>query len=252
MEVDMSKVQRAFEIYAELAARGRTRRLDVPELWEDDDVKLLVQRFVQQVQCALIDDSEYYYLIPLALESPFHISNDTFKKENLPSRAVNMDIYLMYLTIIVLFGCFYDSYETNEPLDFVTIDFWLEQMNQRIEALHRHDEAVLRQMEQAYDFNWVALIQKWEDMDSVKETARKQDSRTNSRVAFLNMTRDFLVRQGLVEDIGNQELSLTEKARIIISRYYMSEEHDRGILDFMYGLDHGMEKKKEDDHASHQ
>ena len=43
--------------------------------------------------------------------------------------------------------------------------------------------------------------------------------------------------QNLVTDIGNDEMELTEKAKTIIQRYYMDYEYNRGILDFIYGLE---------------
>ncbi|NMB08610.1 MAG: non-ribosomal peptide synthetase module, partial [Tissierellia bacterium] len=43
------------------------------------------------------------------------------------------------------------------------------------------------------------------------------------------------------------EIELTEKSRIIIQRYYMDYEYNRGILDFMYGLER---ERREDTDAS--
>lgn len=251
--INQNKILQAFDIYAALAAKGEISRSDAAAIWEDEDIRLLVENFAQHVRCTIIDDSVNYYLIPLALESPFHISNDTFKRKYLPAKAVNLDMYLLYLAVIVLFGCFYDSYQTNKPVEFVTMSRWLEEMDQHIEALNRHDEAVLQAREREDNYNWLALIHKWQDMDSIKETAHKQDGRTSSRLSFLNRARDFLITEGLLRDIGAQQVELTEKAQIIITSYYMNSEYNRGIMNFMYDLDHKEDTEKEGkNHASYQ
>ena len=76
----------------------------------------------------------------------------------------------------------------------------------------------------------------------MKETSKTQDKRTKSRLGFLDGVKRFLEAQELVNDIGNYELELTEKAKIIIQRYYMEVEYNRGILEFMYRYE---EKKGE-------
>ncbi|WP_298465637.1 DUF6063 family protein [uncultured Mitsuokella sp.] len=248
-------VMLAFDIYARLAVSGQVRKAEISAYWENEEVRHFVERFVGQVQCVLISDADYLYLLPASLESPFHISNEAFKKRYMTSKAVNMDIYLLYLSIIVLFGCFYDSYQTQEPADFVSMSTWLEAMNGRIESLHRHDEETLKAAEGAMNFNWLTLMRKWDDLDSIKETARKQDARTNSRLSFLSMARSFLLQQHLVREIGNDELVLTEKARAIFANYFMEASYNNGILDFMYELDHKDVQDGEkgaDDHAIHQ
>lgn len=247
--LDNKKMMAAFDIYARLAAEGEVHKLDVPQYWEDDEIAAQVELFASHVKCVLVDDADTLYLLPRAVDSPFHISNEEFKRKYMNAKAVNMDIYLLYLSIIVLFGCFYDSYQTDEPNDFVSMTLWLEAMDGRIESLQRHDEAALREAEGALDFNWVALMQKWSDMDSLKETAKKQDARTNSRLSFLNTAKNFLVKQHLVRDIGGGEMELTPKARAIFSRYFMESDYNHGILDFLYDLE---KKKGEKDHALHQ
>lgn len=252
MELSQNKILQAFDVYARLAARGELQKQEAVVLWEDDEVRHLVENFARHVQCIIIDDAENYYLIPLSMESPFHISNETFKRKYMPAKAINMDMYLLYLAVIVLFGCFYDSYQTSDPAEFVTMARWLEQMDYCIDSLKHQDEEVLRQKEKEFNYNWLALVRKWTDMDSLKETVRRQDSRTNSRLSFLNMTKDFLVSQHLIHELGNQELQLTEKARIIIHSYYMNSEYNRGIMDFMYNLDHQPSGKEETHHAVNQ
>lgn len=246
---EAKKMLLAFDIYAKLAANGQLRKLDVPVIWEDEEVRHALDEFVRHVQCTLLTDADNVYLIPLAVDSPFHISNETFKKKYMTAKSVNMDMYLLYLTIIVLFGCFYDSYTSNEPNDFVTMEGWLEEMNRQIATLHHHDEATLQEKEAEQNFNWLALMRKWDDMDDLKETVKKQDARTNSRLSFLNMARNFLLKQKLVRDIGADQLELTEKARTILADYFMEEDYNHGILDFMYELDHKSQEGEE--HAIH-
>lgn len=248
MEYTDEIIQAAFQIYTKLASQGQILKSESGRYWDDDEVRSLTNAYAQAVQCTIIHDALYLYLIPIAADSPFHMRNDTIKKEYLTAKSVNMDIYLMYLSIIVLFGIFYDSYQSAEPLQFVPLSRWLDEMNQRMDTLQRYDPALLRQVETEQNINWTSLIKKWADMDSIKETVKKQDARTNSRLSFLIMTKNFLIRQQLLHDAGNDELVLTEKAKTIIVTYYMEEEYNRGIMNFMYQLDH----KEEINHAVHQ
>lgn len=238
MQYSEDKVMEAFKLYTRLAARGQLDRLEAGDYFDDDDVRNLLDRYVDAVQCVILPDADKLYLVPLATESEFHISNDAFKKQYLPARAVNMDIYLLYMAIIVLFGCFYDSYQTNEAVEFVTMSRWLESMDDRMEAMKNHDEDFLRGMEKEFEFNWVTIRDKWLDMDSLKENVKNQDARNMSRVGFLNQARNFLLQQGLLENVGNMEMCLTEKAKNIYVSYYMDSEYNRGLLDFMYSCDH--------------
>lgn len=150
----------------------------------------------------------------------------------------------MYLSIIVLIGEFYDSYSSTEPTrDFITMSDWLESINERIESLKEHKEEELKTLDKEYDYNWSAMAKKWSDMDEIKETAKKQDARTVSRVSFLIQVKNFLIKNELVSYIGNNEIELTEKAMIIVQRYYMEYDYNREILDFMYNLDNKEESE---------
>jgi hypothetical protein len=246
MEYPEKTVMLAFDLYSQLAARGSVSKADCADLYSDEDIRSLAQLFAGRVQCTIIDDADAIYLIPLAIDSPFHMSNERIKKEFLPAKALNMDIYLMYLAIIVFVGCFYDSYTSFEPHDFVSLQGWLEKMNQRIDALGARNEDELRQAEKDYNVNWTALIRKWTDLDDVKETVRKQDARTTSRAGFLIMTKHFLEAQGLLHDEGAGEYRLTEKAKTIFTNYYLEERYNRGITDFLYALDHAAQPAKEE------
>ena len=245
MEYSEKKILDAFMLYAKLSSKGELLKLDAAAFFEDEDVRALLENCAKAVQCTLVSDSDYLYLLPISMESPFHISNDTFKKKYLTAKAVNMDIYLMYMAVIVLFGCFYDSYQTLDPLEFVSMERWLGSMDERIGALSQHSEEELQARELEMNFNWLAILRKWLDMDSLKETVKKQDARTNSRLSFLNMTKDFLLQQRLIHDLGNDELALTEKAKTIVSSYYMETDYNRGIMDFMYSCDHRNPEKEE-------
>ncbi len=236
------EVIRAFKLYAHLAANGEINKLDAGDYFENDKIKALLERYAEAVDCIVLVDADKLYLVPMATTSPFHISNDSFKKKYLPAKAVNMDIYLMYMSIIVLLGCFYNSYQTNDPQDFVSMSYWLETMDMRMESIQRQDEEFLRAKEQELEINWVAISNKWLAMDSVKENVKNQDARTISRIGFLNQTQKFLIGQGLVADIGNFQIVLTEKAKNIYYGYYMSSERNKDILNFMYSLE---KKEKE-------
>ena len=114
---------------------------------------------------------------------------------------------------------------------------WLKSINQRILSLKEIDLEEMKKMEQSYEYNWKDILEKWDAMDDLKETAKTQ-TRTITRLAFLYTVRRFLESQGLISDVGEDELVLTEKAKTIIQRYYMEIEHNRGILEFMYQLEH--------------
>lgn len=251
MEYQDDTILKAFQLYAGLASKGEIAKVDCTAYFEDEHVRSLVDNYASAVQCTLVSDADYLYLIPISMDSPFHMSNNSIKKEYMTAKSVNMDIYLMYLAIIVLFGCFYDSYESTEPLQFVTMQHWMENMDLRMESLNRHGEDVLKAKEGELNVNWLALLRKWTDMDSIRETAKKQDARTNSRLSFLNMTKEFLIKQHLVRDIGNHEIELTDKARTIYISYYMDREYNKGITDFMYDEDHREDVKEGENNAIH-
>ena len=240
------EVIRAFRLYAQLAANGEINKLDANDYFENDKIKALLERYAEAVDCIILVDADKLYLVPMATTSPFHISNDSFKKKYLPAKAVNMDIYLMYMSIIVLLGCFYNSYQTNDPQDFVSMSHWLEIMDMRMESLQEQDEDFLRAKEKELEINWVAIKNKWLAMDSVKENVKNQDARTISRLGFLNQTQKFLIGQGLVVDIGEFQMQLTEKGKNIYYGYYMNSERNQDILNFMYSL----EKKKKAESAA--
>ena len=237
MQYDEDKIDIAFNIYLAMATAGEIRRDNAKDYFADDDVKSLVERFGRAAGAIIVQDSEFLYLVPIAEASPFHMTNEEIKKNFLPGRAVNLDIYMMYLAILVLFACFYDSSDTDTAADFVTMDRWLEDMDLRMNALASLGEEKLRKQEAEQSINWTELVRKWEDLDSINEKAAKQDARTKSRVSVLNTAKDFLIAQKLLRDIGENELELTEKAKAIVYNYFWDADYNRGILDFIYNLE---------------
>lgn len=232
------QVMQAFKIYSVLAKNGYAEKDELRLYISDDMIRGLVDQFSKEVDCTIFLAGDFIYLIPISKDSIFHVSNEAIKKDYLPSKAVNLDIYLMYVAIIVLFGEFYDSYQTIEPTrDFLNISDWLSSLNERISSLQEHKLDKLKELDNEYDYNWSLILEKWMDMDEIKETVKAQNARTISRASFLNSVKKFLIDQELTVDIGNEELELTEKAKTIIQRYYMEYDYNRGILDFMYNLD---------------
>lgn len=242
------QIIQAFNLYSKLSAKGYGENDELRLYLADDGIRGLVDQFAKEVDCTVISAGDYIYLIPISMDSIFHVSNDTIKRMYLPSKAVNLDIYLMYVTIIILFGEFYDSYQTMEATrDFISIEDWLSNVNERIFSLKELESEELKKFENQYEYNWTAIVEKWDAMDDLKENVKAQNARTISRLAFLNTVKRFLEAQELIKDIGNNEIELTQKAKTIIQRYYMELEYNRGILEFMYELD----KKKEEKDASY-
>ncbi|EOD00251.1 DUF6063 family protein [Caldisalinibacter kiritimatiensis] len=249
MMYNHEEVIKAFNLYTKLSVNGYGEKDELRLYLADDEIRGLVDQFAKEVDCTIITAGDYIYLIPISMDSIFHVSNDTIKRKYLPSKAVNLDIYMMYVAIIVLFGEFYDSYQTIEATrDFISLENWLLSINERVLALKEYDKEELKELEKDYEYNWISIVEKWDAMDDLKENVKTQDARTNSRLSFLNTVKKFLEEQGLINDIGNDEIELTEKAKTIIQRYYMELEYNRGILEFMYQLD---KREEEDKDASH-
>ncbi|WP_352417769.1 DUF6063 family protein [Proteiniborus sp.] len=238
MEFKGKEVIEAFNIYSNLAHKGYEDRDEIRAYIVDDKIRELVDRFAHEVNCTIILAGEYIYMVPIAVSSPFHISNEELKKRYLPSRQQkNLYIYLMYVTIIILFGEFYDSYQSLEPTrSFLPINKWLVAVNNYMMTLEEIDKEELKELEKEYEYNWVSVLEEWNALDDIREGVKVQDARTNSRLSFLSTVKSFLEAQNLILDIGNDEIELTEKSKTIIQRYYMDYEYNRGILDFMYGL----------------
>lgn len=99
-------------------------------------------------------------------------------------------------------------------------------------------------MEKEYSYNWLAIVERWDGLDDLKETAKRQVGNTQSRLSFLDSVSRFLIAEGLATWIGEGELALTEKAKVIIQSYFMEYEYNRAILDFLYA--HELNKEVEE------
>lgn len=238
MLYENSQVIKAFKIYSKLAVDGIVEKDEFRIYIVDDTIRGLVDQFAKEVDCTIFVAGDFIYMVPLSMRSMFHVTNESIKRDYLPSKSLNADIYLMYVATIILFGEFYEGYQSTSPTrDFISMDEWLAKVNERIDSLNEHDEEELKELEKEYEYNWISIIEKWDPLDDLKENVKKQGARTKSRLSFLNITKRFLEEQELVKDIGNDEIELTEKAKTIIQRYYMEYEFNRGILEFIYGLE---------------
>lgn len=231
------QVMQAFKIYQILRTKGNTSKEERDIFLADDVIRSLLEEWAGEEDCTVIVAGQQLYLVPLATYSPYHISNETIKKEYLKSGSTNMDIYLMYFSILVFVGAFYDSFHTTDATrDFISLDEWLNILNEKINTIEQYGEK-LKQLEQEYEYNWVGIIEKWTALDDINERAKSQTGRTNSRKNFLIYAKRFLEAQGLVEERGYEELYLTQKAKIIVGRYFMEEEYNRGLLEVIYGYE---------------
>ncbi|MGR6118439.1 DUF6063 family protein [Aeribacillus composti] len=237
------KVIQAFQLYTVLASHGVAGEQAVQLYKSDDDIRGLLDMFSREVDCVIVLTSEQMFLVPRTKLSPFHVSNDWIKRHYLRSGATNGDLYLLYFTVLVLFGSFYDTYQSQEPTrQFLGMDEWVHLVQERIDQLKQHEPDELKQLEQEFSYNWRLIIEKWDAMDDIKETAKKQSGNTISRLSFIDTARRFLIDQGLIVDIGNHEVALTEKAKTIVQRFFMEVEYNRGIFEFIYGF----EREKDD------
>jgi hypothetical protein len=243
MNYPEQKIIQAFQLYTKLARDGVVGQQAVQLYKADDDVRGLLDMFSREVDCVIVITSEQMFLVPRTKLSPFHVSNDWIKRNYLRSGATNGDIYLLYFATIILFGSFYDTYQSEKPTrTFLRLDEWVHLVQERIDQLKEHDLEELKQFEKEFSYNWSLIIEKWDAMDDIKETAKKQSGNTISRLSFIDTVRRFLIDQGLIVDIGNDEVTLTEKAKTIIQRFFMEVEYNKGIFEFIYGF----ERKEED------
>ena len=231
-------VSKTFKLYAKLQTSGKVLRENAKIFYQDDQVRSLLTEFAGEVDCGLVSDHDYLYMIPLTTKSSYHMSNDRIKRDYFPSRALNMDIYLMYVAIIVVIGEFYDSYQRTKPTrDFITISDWIRSLDERIQLLKRFDQAELEAKEDLYEYHWSDIIKNWDAMDTVKEGIRRHTARTVSRLSFVKIVANFMMAQGLLKEVGEGEYTLTEKSMAITENYYMDYEYNRGVLEFIYDFE---------------
>lgn len=228
-------ISKTFKLYASLQANGKIYKEDAKLYFQDDEVRGLLSEFVKEIDCGIISDHEYMYLIPLTIKSDYHLSNERIKKDYFPSRALNIDIYLMYVAILVLVGEFYDSYQRTKPTrDFILVNDWITSLDERIQALKNLGEDVLKEKEDLYDYHWTEIIRHWDSMDIVKEGIKRQTLKTVSRLSFIKTVANFMQDQDLIKEIGESEYTLTQKCMAITEQYYMDYEYNRGVLEFIY------------------
>lgn len=250
MQFDEQEIMKAFRTYIELAKSGRAEGEYVKGYENDDRIRGLVDRFAAESDCAVIAAGEQLILIPLVRLSTFHMSNETLKKNYLKAGALNADLYLLYVAVIVWIGAFYDSYQTPEPIrSFLSIDDWLNLMRDKMEGIKERGEEQLEQDSRDYGYQWNEIVKRWDAIDDIKEGAKRQSGQTNSRLSFLDTVRRFMLDQELALEVGVNEMGLTEKAKIVVQRYFMETEYNRGILEFLYG--YAAPPEEEESHAGH-
>jgi len=242
MLYEQEQVIKAFDIYAQLAEKGKADKDMVFAYQSHDGVRGLVDEFADRVDCVIFVAGDQLYMIPTTRLSSFHVNNEYLRRTYIKGQGTNADLYMMYFCTICLLGEFYDSYQSYEPTrNFITIEDWVTAVNQRIEVLSEHDEEQLKAWEKEYSYQWSTIIEKWEQMDDIKETAKRQMGNTISRMSFIDTVRRFMSDQELIEDIGNCEVRITEKTKTVVQRYFMDLDYNRGILDFIYNLNHSKE-----------
>lgn len=239
---DEQTILSAFTVYSQLTKNGVVENEFFELYTTNEEIRRLIEQFVREVDCTTVVAGQQLFLVPLTRHSSFHYSNETMKRKYLKSNATNADLYTMYFATIVFYGAFYNSYSTTEAtIDFLSVEDWVRSINQRIAFLKEHDLETLAALEKEHSYNWQAIVQKWDGLDDLKETAKRQVGNTQSRLSFIDSVARFLISEGQAKWIGEGELALTEKAKIIIQSYFMEYEYNRGILDFLYANEYEQE-----------
>ncbi len=242
MNYEQQDIVKAFQLYTRLAAQGFIAEEDVEYYLMHEDVQSLLEQFVHYVDAILVHAGDVLYLVPTAGLSPFHIKNEQVRRE-IGANAVNADVYMMYFCILVFIGEFYNSYQAiGTQRDFLTMNEWLDLVNIRMETLGQHSPEELQQCAQELQYNWSGILEKWNALNDLKESAVNQKGNTVSRLSFLHKVLQFMFKENIVIEIGSGEYALTEKTQTIVQRYFMELDYNRGILQFMYQYD---ERKEE-------
>lgn len=244
---DAENVMKAFELYTKLARDGVMDGEDYQLYMSNNEVFTLLDQYAAKMECVLFVAANQLYMVPKTTSSPFHVKNEYIRKTYLKSGATNSDLYLTYFATIVLLGEFYNSYLTNEPtIHYLSLSRWVEAVNERVDMLGQHPENVLKEAERTLSYNWITIIGNWNALDVIKESAKSQKGQTLSRLSFIHTVKTFLVKESLLKDIGNDEVELTEKAKMIVQRYFMNLDHNNDILQFIYDL----QPKEGEEHAN--
>lgn len=246
MQYEQQHVMKAFQLYSRLAVQGYIEQEDVECYLINEDIQSLLEQFVREVDAILVHAGDVMYLVPITGLSPFHIKNEQIRKE-FGANAVNADVYMMYFAMLVFIGEFYNSYQSGETQrDFLTINEWLAVVNARIITLRQHSPEELQQASEDLQYNWISILEKWDALNDIKESAVSQKGNTVSRLSFLDKVLQFMLKEKVVSEIGPGEYDLTEKTKTIVQRYFMEFDYNRGILQFMYQYD----ERKEEEHAN--
>lgn len=235
MHYSEQQVIQAFHIYMTLQRDGVVYDEATKVYRADETIRSLLDLYSREVDCVIITAGNALYLIPESRLSPFHVSNDWLKRHYLKANATNADLYLLYFASLIFMGAFYDSYQsTTVTRDFLPSDEWIKLIQERIDLLTSHSEERLIELEKEFSYNWRLIIEKWQDMDDIKESAKKQTGNTISRLSFIDTTTRFLLDQGLLKEVGPDEFTITEKTKTIVESYFMEVEYNKGIFAFLY------------------
>lgn len=238
MFYEAENVMKAFDLYTKLARDGLLVGEDYQLYMSNNEVFSLLDQYAAKMECVLFVAANQLYMVPKTMNSPFHVNNEYLRKTYLKANATNSDLYLAYFATIVLLGEFYNSYLTKEPtIHYLSLSRWVEAVNERIEVLVQHPEERLKELERELSYNWLSILEKWTALDDIKESAKSQKGQTLSRLSFIHTVKNFLVKEEVIKDIGNDEVELTEKAKMIVQRYFMNLEHNNEILQFLYDLE---------------
>lgn len=247
MYYDGENVMKAFKLYTKLAREGSIKDEDFQQYMSINEVSELIDLYAKEMDCILFIASNQLYMVPKTMSSPFHVNNEYLRKTYFKSGATNSDLYLAYFATIVLLGEFYNSYTTKEPtLHYLKLERWVEAVSEKIEVLSQHPEERLKELEKEHSYNWVSIIKNWNALDTIKESAKSQKGQTLSRLSFIHTVKNFLIKEKVINDIGNDEVELTERAKMIVQRYFMNLEHNNAILQFLYDL----QSKEEEQNAN--
>lgn len=247
MQYEQQHVIKAFQLYSRLAIQGYMEQDDVESYLMNEDIQSILEQFVREVDAILIHAGELIYLVPITGLSPFHIKNEQLRRE-FGANGVNADVYMMYFAMLVFIGEFYNSYQSGETQrDFLVMTEWLAIVNTRVETLRQHPAEELQRYGEELQYNWLSILEKWDALNDLKESATSQKGNTVSRLSFLHKVMQFMLKEKVVSEIGPGEYDLTEKTKTIVQRYFMEFDYNRGILQFMYQYD----ERKEEQHADH-
>lgn len=237
MNYQQQHIVKAFQLYTRLASFGFLEKEDVEVYLMQGEVQSLLEQFAWEVDAVLIPAGDLLYLVPITSLSPFHLKNEHVRRE-LGNSATNSDVYMMYFCLLAFLGEFYNSFHSTEvQRDFLSMDQWLITVNERMDSLRQHGEEVLQQFSNDLQYNWLGILEKWDLLNDLKESASSQKGNTASRLSFLHKVAQFMLKQNILTQVGPDEYTLTEKSKVIVQRYFMELDYNRGILQFMYQYD---------------